>query len=222
MHSNDPVTSMTMIEKAKSGDDEAWARLTNTYGPLVHTQCIRKGLQLADAKDVTTEVFTSIFESLNKFKKDRASDRFLHFLRTITTRRIADHLRKEARRPDKAKGGEMEWLNQPQAAEQPELTDEQQESIWSFEELLSTLEAQIWREAKKKYGENNTFQAFEMKEVKGMSVDVIAKELGISGTAVRTYASRVKMWIQEQVANLPDETSIVPLDSSLGDFPESD
>lgn len=215
--SHEPVTSMTMIEKAKLGDNDAWVRLTTIYGPLVHQQCVRKGVQWEDAKDITMIVFQNVHRSLGTFSKDRESDRFLKFLRTIVTCRIADHLRKEGRRRDKAVGGDLDWITMVPDVKTPLNTAEEEsvmEQLWSVEDLMTDLEAQIWNTAKRKYGGKKTFQAFEMRELKGMEVSAIADLLGITESAVTTYANRVKTWIEKQVRMLPNDVDEVPDDAS--------
>jgi len=202
MHSNDPVTSMTMIEKARSGDNDAWNRLIETYSQVVHAQCIRKGLQVDDAMDVTMDVFTSIFQSLSRFTKDRESDRFLHFLRSITSRRIVDYWRREAKREDKAAGGETNWLARYNIPDSGDLNDEQSQSVWNHDALVKSVADRIFEKAARKFTER-ILSVFRRVVVDGSTVKDVAQEFEMSESAVRTNVSRVKKWIREDIGELP-------------------
>lgn len=197
---------MTMIERAKSGDDEAWDRLVEIYGPLVHAQCLRRGLQIADARDVTMEVFRSVWQSLSRFRKDRESDRFLKFLRNITSRRIVDHWRRESVRQDRAHGGGTDWLAENEIADDGELSDEQSESVWNHESLVKALANRILEEAAQKFTER-TLSVFKRVIIDEATVKDVAADFEMSESAVRTNVSRIRKWIREGVGELPEELS---------------
>lgn len=213
MAPDEPVTSMTMIEKAKSGDNDAWNRLIETYSQLVHAQCIRKGLQINDARDVTMEVFTSIFQSLGKFTKDRASDRFLHFLRSITSRRIVDHWRREAKREDKAAGGETDWLARYNIPESGELNEEHTQSVWNHEALVKSVADRVLEKASSKF-QDRTMSVFKRVVVDGATVKDVALEFEMAETSVRTNVSRVKKWIQAEIGELPEDLRQFSIDDA--------
>jgi hypothetical protein len=48
-----PSTPSSLLEGLRQGDAASWRRLALLYGPLVYGWCRRRGLQAADAQDVT-------------------------------------------------------------------------------------------------------------------------------------------------------------------------
>ena len=53
------ATSLTMLERARANDPDAWARVLGLYRPLVAYWCSRAGVAPADVDDVTQEVFAA-------------------------------------------------------------------------------------------------------------------------------------------------------------------
>ena len=64
-------TSMSLLQRARSNDQEAWHQIVHLYGPLVHKWCRRSNLQDDDLADV----FQETFRSNEVRKKPRLSSR---------------------------------------------------------------------------------------------------------------------------------------------------
>lgn len=101
---NRPVTSLTLLNRVRTGDEAAWKRLVEIYGPLVFRKCQTKGLDSDDAAEVTQDVFAAACNGLNSFEKETPGYRFFHWLRSITTHKIADRYR-EREKGFPARGG---------------------------------------------------------------------------------------------------------------------
>lgn len=205
MNARDPITPMTVVERARAGDQAAWKQLVCIYHKLVYMQCVCCGLQPADADAVTSDVFTGIFQSLSRFKKDKKTHRFLHFLRRITTYKIADHLRVQGKRLDIARGGEIqsvELMGLPE--EVKEFSDEQVELIWSENELQTSLRSQLLVEAEEHF-DNEMFRAYCLVEIENNSIESVAEELGLLPPEVDKKVSRVVSWMLANLSEFPDE-----------------
>ena len=73
-----------MLERVRNPtDQEAWHRFAQLYSPLIFDWCRRSGLQLADAADLTQDVFSTLFQKLPEFTYDRDKS-FRAWLRTVT------------------------------------------------------------------------------------------------------------------------------------------
>jgi RNA polymerase sigma-70 factor (ECF subfamily) len=79
-----PTTPLTLLERVRANDPEAWARLVALYRPLVLSWCTRAGVHAADAEDVAQEVFLAAAHALDHFRRDRPGDTFRGWLRVIT------------------------------------------------------------------------------------------------------------------------------------------
>jgi RNA polymerase sigma-70 factor (ECF subfamily) len=97
-----PSTSLSLLDRVRAADPDAWGRLVDVYGPLVYGWALRAGLQPADAADVGQEVFAAVARGIRTFRRDRPTDSFRGWLFVITRRKVADHF---AARPDRAEGG---------------------------------------------------------------------------------------------------------------------
>lgn len=105
-HATEPEssTSSSLLARARAGDPEAWERLTQIYGPLVYSWARRAGLQASDASDVVQEVFRAVAGAIERYRRDRPTDRFRGWLWTITRNKIHDHFRDRTLGAE-AKGG---------------------------------------------------------------------------------------------------------------------
>ena len=98
MNSNNQ-TSPTLLGGLRAQDADSWRRLTELYGPTVYLWLRRLGLREEDTPDIVQEVFQAVFVSIERFRKDKPTDRFRDWLYTITKRRCYDHLRKNTHQP---------------------------------------------------------------------------------------------------------------------------
>src|SRR5262249_25052937 len=91
-------TSLTLLEKVRRQDQDAWHRLVALYTPLVYHWCKSAGLQKSDAEDVGQQVFLAVSGAVGRFHRDQPGDSFRGWLRTITRRKIRDHGRRASGR----------------------------------------------------------------------------------------------------------------------------
>ncbi|HUQ73006.1 MAG TPA: sigma-70 family RNA polymerase sigma factor [Planctomycetaceae bacterium] len=84
-------------------DSPSWRLFVEIYEPLIQRYCRRRGLQDADARDVTQDVMLDVRRAIPTFDYDRARGRFRGWLGMVTSRRISKHLG-SARRAGLASG----------------------------------------------------------------------------------------------------------------------
>src|SRR5438105_1821056 len=89
-----PLTSLSLLERARAHDSEAWRRLVKLYQPLVLRWCSRAALPVQDAEDVAQEVFASAAAHLGEFRRDRPGDTFRGWLHVITRNAVSLHFRR--------------------------------------------------------------------------------------------------------------------------------
>src|SRR5579871_4356417 len=78
-----------LIRLRNPQDAEAWSLFVDLYGALVFRACRRRGLQDADATDVTQEVLIEVVHSIRTFVYQPERGRFRDWLWTIAQRRLA-------------------------------------------------------------------------------------------------------------------------------------
>src|SRR5262245_38450479 len=99
-----PGTSLTLLQRLRDNEPEAWRTMVQLYTPLVAHWCARGGVRGADAEDVVQEVFGAAASCLPKFRREREGDSFRAWLRGITRNILLAHFRRTDRQP-RATGG---------------------------------------------------------------------------------------------------------------------
>ncbi len=190
----DRLTSLTLLQRVRDRDEEAWQRLLHLYAPLVTRWCGLRGVQGQDADDVCQEVFQAVAVSLDRFHHDRPGDTFRGWLRGITRNKLLDHFRRRAGQPE-AQGGTDAQRQMLEIAGQ-ELPEDSEEDLGSlYRRALELVRSEF---------EDRTWQAFWRCAVDGQSPAEIAEDLGVSAAAVRKAKSRVLHRLRQEVGDLID------------------
>ena len=95
----DKSTSLTLLERVRVQDGEAWGRLVHLYGPLVRYWCGRWGVTGSDADDVTQDVFLVVTNRLGEFQRDQTGGTFRGWLRGMLGNRLKEFWRYRKKRP---------------------------------------------------------------------------------------------------------------------------
>ena len=194
MGSLDRPTSLTLLERVRDKDEEAWRRLLHLYGPLVERWCARGGVHPADADDVCQDVFQAVAAGLDGFRRDRPGDTFRGWLRTIAHNKVQDHFRRQGREPRGAGGSDAQArLAQVPGPEAASDSGAEPEERGLFLRALGLIRGDF---------EERTWQAFWRAAVEGQSPAVIAADLGVTPAAVRKAKSRVLHRLREEVGDL--------------------
>src|SRR5262245_32733892 len=77
-------------------DEAAWGAFVERYQPRILAWCRERGLQPADAADVTQIVLEQLLSAIREFRYDPAGS-FRAWLRTVTSRACARFMLKEQR-----------------------------------------------------------------------------------------------------------------------------
>lgn len=84
-------------------DEEAWDQFVACYEPLVHLWCRKRGLDPADAQDVSQEVLTKLVTTLRTFSYD-SWKRFRGWLRIVVNHALSDYQRQRLQEPTRGSG----------------------------------------------------------------------------------------------------------------------
>jgi RNA polymerase sigma factor (sigma-70 family) len=103
---DDPVA--TLVMRARTGDNRAWAGLVDRYAPLIWSICRRYGLDAADAQDVGQSVWLHLVNHLGRIREPAAIPGWL----ATTTRRECQRVLSTARLPHAA-GQELDGEDVP-------------------------------------------------------------------------------------------------------------
>jgi RNA polymerase sigma-70 factor, ECF subfamily len=188
-------TSRSLLARLQANDPGAWDRLIALYAPLVWHWCRAMNLPSQDGADVFQEVFKAVAAHIRHFHKDRPTDTFRGWLRTITKNKVHDHFRLLRRQP-KAMGGtdaQMRWSQIPAM----DSGDEGAEANASYHQLFQRALELIQTEF-----EERSWRAFWRVVVDGCSPKEVAEELAMSPGAVRVAKCRVLHRLRQELGDV--------------------
>ena len=178
-------TSLTLIDRIKVHDKEAWERLVTLYTPFLHYWCRRWGVSRADADDVLQEVFQAISQNLKDFRREQAGHSFRGWMRGIARHKALSLRRRERLRAEGGTGFYRRSLLIPDHQASSIIDAENAES-----EAVGILYGQALKLVKNEF-EDRTWQAFWRAVIDGQAPMIVAQDLGVTAAAVRQAKSRV-------------------------------
>ena len=93
-----PPTQPSLLVRLKDAHDrEAWERFVDLYAPLVYAFVRKRGLQDADAADLTQDVLRQVASAAKSLIYDPRRGSFRAWLFTVVRNRLTDHWRAAAR-----------------------------------------------------------------------------------------------------------------------------
>jgi RNA polymerase sigma factor (sigma-70 family) len=196
----DPLLTRASL-LARLGDPQdraAWQKFVELYGSLVYGFARQRGLQDADAADLTQEVFLAVARAAGRWQYDPRQGSFRGWLYGITRHKFARFLQRRGAMPL----GSGDTNTQRRLAEEPS-QEPGPEADWEQEfqhQLLRLAAVEIQGSFTP-----TTWQAFWGTAVEGKNAGDVAAELGLSVGAVYVARSRVLARLVEQVRRMQEE-----------------
>ena len=195
------VTRATLLMRVKNRQDrQAWGQFAQAYMPMVQGYCRRRGLQDADATDVSQEVMTAVAKAIVGFQYDPKQGQFRDWLFTVTRSKLNNFFEKQRRR----ERGSGRTTIQQRLDEQPA---PEETSQWN-EDCRRQLFEWAAKRARAEF-EEKTWRAFYMSAVEGMAIKEICRATGLSANAVYVAKSRALARLRQLVAELGDEERVI-------------
>lgn len=191
-----PATRHSLLVRIRDARDaEAWAQFVDLYAPLVYGFARRRGLQDADAADLTQEVLRAVARSAQRQDYDPARGPFRSWLFTIANNKLRNFLKSRRRHP-RATG---DTDDQVRLEAQPDRASD--ESVWwdrEYEQRLFEWAAERVRGS----FQESTWTAFWETAVENKPAKDVAARLGVSVGAVYIAKSRVLARLKECIQQL--------------------
>lgn len=191
-----PSTRPSLLVRIRNAeDDRAWGQFLELYGPLIYQYGRRRGLQDADAADLTQEVLSAVAAGARQLDYDPGRGSFRGWLFTLAHHKLHDLLARQ-RRPGQGQGNSAaQELLEQQPAREEALWDEEYEHrlfAWAAEQVRSDFTDSTW-------------QAFRKTAVEGKGAREVAEELGLSVGAVYIAKSRVQARLKELIQQVRED-----------------
>lgn len=179
-------TRSTLLRRVAtaSTDNDAWREFFDQYRPRIYRWCLARGLQDADAEDLTQELLMKIHRQMCKFVYDPTKS-FRAWLKTITNRALIDAFKKNQRA--------QKLLDN--AAARRALFDELQPQF--DQELIDEAMTRAQRRV-----EPLTWEAFRLTSLNGLAATEAGKRLGVPESRIRVQRFRVTRIFQEELRKL--------------------
>ena len=167
------------------------------YRPIIYRMARRRGLQDADAQDLVQRVMFAVSGSIERWEQRDENTRFRHWLRRVTKNAVHNALTRQPQ--DRGQGG----------TESQELLSEQQEPKPDYEQAfaLETRREIFHRAASVVQSEvrGNTWLAFQLTVIEGLTVRDAAVKLGISEGGIYAAQGRTIERLRRVVEELEEE-----------------
>lgn len=197
--SETPITQPSLLVRIRDvTDDQAWHEFVDIYTPMIYRFLRKRGLQDADAGDLTQEVLRAVAASIERLDYDPRRGTFRGWLLTITRNKLYDHL---AAQSGQARGSGDSGMQQIlQAVPEHNGADV---SDWDHEYALRVFQytaGLIQHEF-----QETTWQAFWETCVGGREIREVALSLQISVGAVYIARSRVLNRLKQEVERVSED-----------------
>jgi RNA polymerase sigma factor (sigma-70 family) len=183
-----------LVRLRRAADGEAWRQFVALYTPLVYGLARQRGLQDADAADVTQEIFQKVSTAIKNWEYDPRRGSFRGWLLTLTRNGLRDFRARRKRQWQASGDGITQALLEglPDRGAEKALWDREYERrvfAWAVERVRPRFKETTWR-------------AFWQVAVEGQTGEQTARELGLTVGAVYVARCRVQARLREEIRDL--------------------
>ncbi|MEM8734271.1 MAG: sigma-70 family RNA polymerase sigma factor [Planctomycetota bacterium] len=197
-----PHTRQSLLIRLRDRSDDAWAEFLEIYEKAIIDYVRRKGLQEADALDVTQEVLAALESKLPTWDADPTKGRFRGWLFRVAHNITVDKIVERTRHP--STGGtlvanDLANIAEDGLEESAEFRKDYQHQLfhWAANRVRPRVSETSWK-------------AFWLTAVEGRNTTEVAQELGLSRGNVYSAKLRVTNRIQKLVDRFDFEAQELP------------
>ncbi len=194
-----PATRQSLLLRLRDlQDQQAWTQFVEVYAPLIYAYVRKRGLQDADAADLTQVCLRKVADHVGTLDYDPRRDSFRGWLFTIVRNKLHDFHARPKHLWTGSGDAKVHAILDNHAAREPaeaqEFEREYQHSLfaWAAEQVKPQVQPTTW-------------QAFWQTAVEGKPGEAVAKSLGISLGAVYIAKSRVVARMREVIRAMQEE-----------------
>jgi RNA polymerase sigma-70 factor (ECF subfamily) len=184
-----PHTRPSLLVRIRdAADREAWRQFVELYAPLVYRFARRRGLQDADAADLTQDVLQAVARGSARLEYDPQRGTFRGWLFTVARNKLHTFLKRKQRLLRHTEDVDFSLLAEPEQDEAAVWEQEYEQRLfdWAAEQVRG-------------HFQDSTWQAFWQTAVDNKPPREVADRLGLSVGAVYIAKSRVLARLREQV-----------------------
>ncbi|MFK7734772.1 MAG: RNA polymerase sigma factor [Pirellulaceae bacterium] len=187
-----PETRESLLIRVRDPQDrDAWDQFVSVYRPVVYRMARLRGVQHADAEDLTQRVLVSVSQSIQDWEP-RAGAKFRHWLARVAKNAAINLLSRQPK--DRGRGGSG------YSASIEAVSSSSEEAMFELE-----YRRQVYRRAAdivRHRADDKTWLAFSLTMVDGLSVEQAAVRIGESVGMIYAARSRVLRRLRNEVQRL--------------------
>ncbi len=189
------TTSVSLLERLRQPEERAaWDRFISIYTPLLYRWATRFNLSPEEAADLVQEVFAALVVKLPALTYDQSRS-FRGWLMTVSRNKLAERRR-------------IKRVNEVSADSKcdPGIDDDPGEIVaeTEYREMVTQRCLEVMQDSFLP----STWQAFWKLVVDGMTAPEVARETGLSISAVYSAKVRVMQRLRQELAGLVDEIEL--------------
>jgi RNA polymerase sigma factor (sigma-70 family) len=183
-----PTRASLLVRIRDAADGSAWAQFVQLYTPLIYGFARKRGLQDADAADLTQDVLAAVSRAVRRLEYDPAKGTFRGWLFTAVRHRLRHYLVQKPHQPQGT--GDSQALQhlaeQPAPEEKSDWEQDYEQRLfhWAADQVRPTVADSTW-------------QAFWQTTLESRDPKEVAGELGMQVAAVYMAKSRVLKRLKE-------------------------
>ncbi len=176
------VDGQNWIKLLSDDKERAYRLLVSAYGQKVYNTCLRMTFHETDAQDLTQEVFTAIYLSIDSYKGDSTLSTWIY---SITTNKAKEFIRYKLRdKRNAAQTSSLDWIRSNSGFDvSHENTPE--------EEFIQYERVQLLFAAIEELADNQRI-AYTLNKLDGLSYGEVAEVMGLSLQSVESLLFRAK------------------------------
>lgn len=187
-----PETCDTLLTRLRNpADQQAWQDFVQLYQPLIVRFAMNRGLQEADANDISQRVLWTVARAAESFQVGKQHGSFRGWLATVTTNATLNLVQRESKHRGSGRTSMWELIEQV-AEPSAELS-----AAWRDERRMALFRAAT-QQVRSKFTDD-VWALFWRTAIEGEAIDAVASELGKSIGAAYAARSRVLAAIRKTV-----------------------
>jgi RNA polymerase sigma factor (sigma-70 family) len=194
-----PSTRQSLLVRLRNHQDhQAWAQFVEVYAPLIYDYARQRGLQDADAADLTQTCLSRLAATVGSLEYDPERGTFRGWLFTLVRNKLRDFLdRRQGWQQGSGDSRVQQLLENLSAPEPDEAADWDREwcrnmFAWAADKVRPRVLETTW-------------QAFWKTTVEGKAGQEVAAELGMTVAAVYLAKSRVMAHLRAVIHEVQEE-----------------
>ncbi len=194
-----PQTRHSLLIRLSQRSDDAWAEFLEVYEQAIFRYCRQRGLQDADAHDVTQSVLLAVHKRVDTWDGDPSRGSFRGWLFRAARNIVVDALADRSRQAIVGGGTSVAGLfaELPQESGADAFLQEYHRSL--FEWAASRVQSEV---------HERTWKAFFQTAVEGKRPEDVARELGVSVGSVYTAKCRVVARLRAILSQLDGDADL--------------